>query len=137
MSLDTSKRSTRENGSRRRDLLEHELDGQIIREYLESIGLIRQPVSEWTQTGIYKRLADISFELDTATMTKRVDLIKERNLLRSKLSAFPSPHELQKMEDSFIRVLCHFSSKTGISYEIWSASGVCQTVLAKAGMTCE
>ena len=136
MSLDTSKRSIRENGSQRQDRLEHELDGQIIREYLESIGLIRPPVSEWTQTGIYKRLAEISAELDSATMTERVDLIKERNLLRSELAAFPSANELQKMEDSFIRVLHHFSAKTGITYEIWSAFGICPTVLAKTGMTC-
>src|SRR5690606_8148597 len=111
-------------------------EGKIVRDYLDALrsnkpkrGRKRTPES------IKKRLAAIEAELADADPVKELKLIQERMDLETELSASSPAVDIQKLENTFVKVAKGYSQRSGISYAAWRQVGVAPSVLAKAGIS--
>jgi len=111
-------------------------EGRAVRRYLEAIehdrprrGRTRTPESVRTRLGVViERMA-------SADALTRLHLLQEKSDLQAELARTSSRHDLETLEEAFVKVAGAYGRRKGIGYNAWRGAGVGAAVLQRAGIT--
>lgn len=116
-------------------LAEGRAQGHAINRYLEALETYKpRRGRRVTAESITKRLRAISDQMDSASLTGKVQLVQERLDLLSKLETVSRRSDLDKHKEDFIKNAKAYSERKGITYAAWREAGVPADVLRDAGI---
>ncbi len=117
-------------------LAEGRAQSKAVRDYLEALDSNRPKRGrKRTPDSIKKRLDAIEGSLATASITKRLSLVQERQNLLTELAGMQVKVDLSGLEKAFVKHAKAYGRSKGLAYSTWRSVGVSAEVLAKAGIT--